>query len=564
MLAPIANSAISSYPLVQKSATPSLLSLPVEIQEEVENRLDYSGRQALFKALTTVTRNGEPVDSPALKLHLLQHRIAPKYQPTLASSDASLQAFALSQLQSLWAAGRLDKVAEKPALFELLRLLDDPATVRFLKEKIQQEPELKEKLLNWVERSKTEEVQAIAANALTLLVKAEVALTRQNFKGIRVPKADLSYGIFNGTKFEGADLSNVDFHGAQLRGANLQKANLAEVNFGEPPAIDVGHPVEQGCPSPDGRWLALSTRNSEIKLYQTKTLELVHTLAGHSRVRSVTFSLNSELLASRGWDSAVKLWRVENGEMLHTLEGHSRGVLSVAFSPNGEVLASGSGDRTVKLWRVANGKIRHTLIGHHREVECVSFSPDGEILASGGSDNSIQLWRAQSGQALRKLVGHTWYVNSVSFSPNSEFLVSASSDRKVRLWKVSDGEALHKIHAGEYGASSVGFSPDGKFVLSMSNPLQCWSVENGEASPMFSGCSGAGRVNFLPDGKVLALRINYNKVSLTKVGDWKTGSYWNLSHKSLNVTDMSIQDAEGLSPLNVRLLKQKGAQGEPS
>ncbi len=563
MLTPIANSAIPSYPLVQKSTTPSLLSLPVEIQEEVENRLDYSGQQALFKALTTVTRNGEPVDSPALKLHLLQHRIAPKYQPTLASSDASLQAFALSQLQSLWTAGRLDKVVEKPALFELLRLIDDPATVRFLKEKIQQEPELKKKLLNWVERSKTEEVQAIAANALTLLVKAEVALSRQDFKGIRVPKADLSYGIFNHTQFEGADLSHVDFHGAQLRDANLQKANLTEVNFGEPPAIEVGHPVEQGCPSPDGRWLALSTQNSEIKLYQTKTLELVHTLAGHSRMHSVTFSPNSELLASRGRDSAVKLWRVENGEILHTLE-HSREVLSVAFSPNGEVLASGSGDRTVKLWRVANGGIKHTLIGHHREVECVSFSPDGEILASGSSDNRIQLWRVESGQALRTLVGHTWYVKSVSFSPNGEFLVSGSSDRKVRLWRVSNGEALHKIHAGDYGTSSVEFSPDGKFVLSMNNPLQCWSVENGEASSMFSGYSYGGRVTFLPDGKVLALSIHYSKVSLAKAGDWKTGSYWNLAHKSLNVTDMSIQDAEGLSPLNVRLLKQKGVQGEPS
>lgn len=96
MLNPVSSSATASYGAVQKFPAAALLSLPVEIREEVENYLSVWARQNFFKALTTVTQNGVPVDSPVLKLHLLQERIAAKYHQDLASSDVSLRAFVLN------------------------------------------------------------------------------------------------------------------------------------------------------------------------------------------------------------------------------------------------------------------------------------------------------------------------------------------------------------------------------------------------------------------------------------------------------------------------------------
>ncbi len=87
MLTLISNSAITHYPAEQKTVKPSFFSLPIEIQEEMEKLLDFSSRQALFKALTTATRNGEPIDSPILKLHLIKDRIQAQYQGALISSD---------------------------------------------------------------------------------------------------------------------------------------------------------------------------------------------------------------------------------------------------------------------------------------------------------------------------------------------------------------------------------------------------------------------------------------------------------------------------------------------
>ncbi len=575
MLTPISSSAIPSYPIVQKAPTPLLPSLPVEIREEIEGRLDPSVQHALFKALTTATRNSEPVDSPALKLYLMQQRIALKYHQTLASSDASLRAFALNQLQRLWESGQLDQVVEKkPAFFELLRLVDDPAIFGFLKEKIQEAQGLKKKLVNWVERSKTDEVQLIAANALTLLAKAGVALTGQDFKGIRVPGADLSYGIFDHTQFEGADLSGVNFRGACLREANLQKANLAGVNFGEWPSIEVdSYYVVDFCYTPDGRLLAVGTYAGAIKLYHTETLELMQTLEGHNGgVNSVNFSPAGDVLASGGDDSMVKLWSVESGEMLRTLGGHDDYVTSVNFSPAGDVLASGSEDSTVKLWSVESGEMLRTLGGHGDYVTSVNFSPAGDVLASGSKDNTVKLWSVESGEMLRILQGHSDGVMSVNFSPTGDILASGSKDNTVKLWSVESGEMLRTLEGHSSYVTSVNFSPVGDVLASgsMDDTVKLWGVESGEELRTFQGHSDyVTSVNFSPAGDVLASGSKDDTVKLRQVepkeNDWKVGLYWTPSSQNeLTLTDMSIQDAQGLSLMNKILLKQKDTRGEPA
>ncbi len=177
MLTPISNSTITHYPTTQKSLKPSLASLPTwlppEIREIIEKHLDVAGWQNFFKALTIVTRNGELINSPALKWHLLQQKVPAEYQYDVARSDKSLRDFALNQLKILWKSGQLAQIVEKPALFDLLKLVGGSALFRFLQDRIEEDTELELKLLNWVERSKTEEVQTIAANALTLLVGPE-------------------------------------------------------------------------------------------------------------------------------------------------------------------------------------------------------------------------------------------------------------------------------------------------------------------------------------------------------------------------------------------------------
>ncbi len=576
MLTSIPSSTIPHNLVVPKSPTPSLLSLPVEIQQEVESQLSSSSRQAFFEALTTVTRNGDPVDSPILKLHLLQQRVPSKYRQMLAKLDASLPAFALNQLEILRKCGQLDQVVEKPALFELLRLVGDLTIFGFLKERIEEKPELKQKLLNWIERSKTEEVQALASKALTLLVKAGIDLSGQDFKGIRVPGADLSYGVLNHTQFEEADLSNVSFHDAQLRGANLQKANLAGVNFGEMPNINIwlDSGINACCHSPDGRWLAIAECNNTIWLYSTESFEPVRVFKVPrdrfiDEVNSVSFSPDSQLLALACGDGTVKLWRVGSEEKLQTLNGNSGEAYSVDFSPNGEVLAAGY-DSGVKLWKVESGEELHTLEfrtpeGWRITVRSVNFSPNGKLLALGCNDKKIRLWRVETGELIHVLEGHTDRVNSVRFSPDSQLLASACDDGTVKLWRAESGEELQALNGDSGKAYSVDFPPNGEVLAAgyEYGEVKLWKVEDGEELYTARAHTAlASSVNFSPNGKHLVSASFNATVELWEMDDCKAGLSRALSESTLDVTNMSIQNVQGLSPRNKLLLKQKGALGE--
>ncbi|BBE09047.1 HNWD1 protein [Mycoavidus cysteinexigens] len=416
----------------------------------------------------------------------------------------------------------------KPDIHAVLNrflLVDEPLILDFLVERVKQHFSFKGHLHAWIESSKDRDaaVTVGAANAITVLVRAGVQFIGANLKGIRIPGADLSYGVFDHTQFEGADLSGVTLRGAWLRGANMREANLNGIEFGEKPALEVGNWVNVCSYSPDGRWLAVgTTEKGYIKLYQAQTLEFKYALerphAGEDSegVNSVAFSPDSQWLASVGDDTLVKLWSVAAGELQHILTGHSAEVLSVTFSPNVQWLASSSRDKTIKIWTV-QGKLLYTLEGHSDWVRSVSISPDGRWLASGSFDKTVKLWGLDSaGAVLRQTLEVSDKVFSVSISPDGNWLASGSMDSKVNLWELGSAGAVLRQTLDEHYENvwNVSFSSDGKWLASGSDDysVRLWELESAGAvlrhtleGPHEAGHYGAvSSVSFSPDGKWLA------------------------------------------------------------
>ncbi|UAW63871.1 NACHT domain-containing protein [Mycoavidus sp. HKI] len=362
----------------------------------------------------------------------------------------------------------------------------DQGVVGLLTDRVAQETAFKAQLLRIVERSKTDgELRQAAANAITILVRAEVPFTGADLKGIQIPGADLSGGEFNGAQLEGADLRKVNLRNIKQEGVNLSGVKMSGVQYGD--------------------WSYLE---EESNVDSISNWEVIRTLDGHTGdVTSVVYSPSGSQLASGSWDNTVRLWEAESGVLVHTLEGHTNRVYSVAYSPSGDQLASGSRDNTVRVWDANTGASHHTLRGHTAYVWSVAYSPSGDQLASGSDDQTVRVWDANTGEARYILSGHTSWVFIIAYSPSGDQLASSSGDHTVRVWDANRGKARYTLNGHTNRVYSVAYSPSGDQLASggRDNTVRVWDANTGEARYTLSGhTSWVLSVAYSPSGDQLA------------------------------------------------------------
>ncbi|MET7887814.1 NB-ARC domain-containing protein, partial [Streptomyces avermitilis] len=125
---------------------------------------------------------------------------------------------------------------------------------------------------------------------------------------------------------------------------------------------------------------------------------LHRSLAGHTEwVTSVAISPDGTWLATTSRDETARIWDRVTGTCTATLTGHTDWVESVAIAPDGTWLATGGYDGTVRFWDRNTGTCTATLTGHTRMVTSVAIAPDGTWLATGGYDGTVRFWDRNTG-----------------------------------------------------------------------------------------------------------------------------------------------------------------------
>jgi hypothetical protein len=185
--------------------------------------------------------------------------------------------------------------------------------------------------------------------------------------------------------------------------------------------------------SPDGRTLAFG--NVSLQLWDWRADKKVREipLPARAGVGTLAFSLDSQTVATGGWDNVVRLWDVRTAKQ--------RGVLAVAhqlhqaaFSPCGRFVAALDRQGSVRIWEIAAQKDRVVIDVERTALQAMAISPDGRWLALGGSDRAIYVFDLYTAEEVHQFHGHASYVTSLAFSPSGEFLASGAADSTALVW----------------------------------------------------------------------------------------------------------------------------------
>lgn len=259
--------------------------------------------------------------------------------------------------------------------------------------------------------------------------------------------------------------------------------------------------VEGAAFSPDGRSLAISCAQREIRIWRMADGLVEGRLVSPVRTGRLAFDPEREVLASAHGDGRIQLWRLTDGRPLLTLRANGT-VLDLAFSPAGGTLAAISAEGTLQVWRLSDGQLMRALsVGRGGDC-CLTFSPDGALLAGGGG-GQVRVWQASSGLEVRSFPCPAASLPVMLFTPEGDALVVGAGDGLVRAWDWTSGRMRLTLHAETGPVRAMAVGPGGVLATGGAH-VKLWDLRSGRAAAVLrEHRHPVQALAFSPDGRLL-------------------------------------------------------------
>jgi WD40 repeat protein len=290
--------------------------------------------------------------------------------------------------------------------------------------------------------------------------------------------------------------------------------------------------------SPDGKTLASTSLDKQIKLWDSATGNQIRALSVADAIASVAFTCDGRCLRlvvpgkerpEMAKARTQRLLTSATGKASPSLAGLCDAFAFQSLSLDGRQSTPTElfdpAQLPAPLSMIAGGPEAISaavtgcisLKGQMISPGCLALSPDRKTLAIGGisipilqpgakQEGAVLLWDLVAGKELAVLKEHDSPVIAVAFAPDGRMLVSAAFDKTIR-WDLAAGGEKPTLRSEAAPVVSLAFSRDGKTLISGSGngTVKLRHADTGQIQTEFIGHENrVTSVALAPDGRTLA------------------------------------------------------------
>ena len=143
--------------------------------------------------------------------------------------------------------------------------------------------------------------------------------------------------------------------------------------------------------------VTIQDKNVVISNAQTGQ-ELIEIITGHSVLQYVTWSPDSNYIATGGLGEMPRIWDASTGSSVVTI---NRDAVHIAvWSPDSSTIALSHIDSIdIEIWDVASNQLVTTLTGHNGRIARLWWG-EQKLISISGNDNEVRIWDVPSAQSV--------------------------------------------------------------------------------------------------------------------------------------------------------------------
>ncbi|XP_055387023.1 protein qui-1 isoform X2 [Condylostylus longicornis] len=233
--------------------------------------------------------------------------------------------------------------------------------------------------------------------------------------------------------------------------------------------------------SPNSEFVASGSEDKTVQIWNLSLQISATTFKGHNAaINCVVVLMDSRRVISSDRDSYLYVWLADSATLLQTVQGPYK---ILAATNNMKFAVCTNGDNSLKIWSLTREDEKYT-VSHSDEITCFVITVDSLYVITGSKDMSLKVWQATGGKLAQVLVGHSDAVTCVAVSvTNKNQVISGSKDYNLIVWDIHTGEEIHTLAGHLAQVTCVKVSADGTTAVSASDDktLIVWETKRGLA-----------------------------------------------------------------------------------